>query len=201
MAGHMMDVPFTALELTSPKWVISYRTPPFEELYSPNNKVVCRFPGTKYTAGDIDYYWYDTGPVDAKSSWPIDQRKDLPGDGSMFVGENGYMFLPHVAAPQLLPREKLAEAEKEFDRQVGPVEGLNHYHQFIDACLGKGKTTTPFEYSGRLTETILMGTVTNPFPKEKLVWDARALKFSNKPEANRHLRRTYRDGWHVEGLG
>ena len=201
MGGHMMDVVFTALELTSPKWVMSHRTPPFEETYSPNNKVQYHFPGTKYTTGDIDYYWHDTGPVDAKSSWPIDQKKKLPGDGSMLVGEKGYMFLPHGGAPQLLPREQLRDAIEEFDKRVGRVGGLNHYHQFVDACLGKGATTTPFGYSGNLTESILMGTVVNRFPKEKLVWDASALEFSNKPEANQYLRRTYRDGWHVEGLG
>ena len=77
----------------------------------------------------------------------------------------------------------------------------DHYHRFIDACLGKGTTTTPFSYSGLLTESILMGTVVNRFPKEKLIWDAKALKFSNKPEANQYLRRTYRDNWHVNGLG
>ena len=201
MGGHMMDVVFTALELTWPQWVMSYRSPPFEETYSPNNKVVCHFPGTKYTAGEIDYFWYDTGPVDAKSSWPIDQKKGLPGDGSMFVGEKGHLFLPHVGAPQPLPREELTDAIEEFDKHVGRLDGLNHYHQFVDACLGRGATTTPFGYSGRLTESILMGTVVNRFPKEKLVWDARALEFSNKPEANQYLRRTYRDGWHVEGLG
>ncbi len=204
MAGHMMDVAFTALELTSPKWVMSHRTPPFDGIFSPNNKVQYHFPGTKYTAGDIDYFWYDTGPVDAKSSWPIDQKKKLPGDGSMFVGEKGYLFLPHGSEPQLLPREDLKDAVKEFDTQVGRQGGrmVDHYHQFIDACLGKDTTTTtPFKYSGNLTESILMGTVVNRFPKEKLIWDAKALKFSNKPEANQYLRRTYRDGWHVKGLG
>jgi hypothetical protein len=119
----------------------------------------------------------------------------------MLVGEKGYLFLPHVGAPQPLPREELADAIEEFDKHVGRLDGLNHYHQFVDACLGRGTTTTPFAYSGRLTESVLMGTVVNRFPKEKLVWDAKALKFSNKPEANQYLRRTYREGWHVEGLG
>jgi predicted dehydrogenase len=203
MAGHMMDVPFTALELTAPKWVISHRSPPYEETYAPNNKLQYRFPGTKYTTGDIDYFWYDTGPVDAKLDWPIDQSQKLPEDGTMFVGERGHLFLPHVAEPQVLPRDELAAAVKEFERHVGRVEGgaTDHYHQFIDACLGKGKTTTPFEYSGNLTEAVLMGTVVNRFPGEKLLWDAKALRFTNKPEGNRYLRRAYRAGWHVEGLG
>ncbi len=205
MGGHMMDVVFDALELTAPKWIISHRSPPYEETYSPNNKVQYRFPGTKYTVGDIDYFWYDTGPVDAKSDWPVDQSKKLPGDGTMFVGEKGYMFLPHTQFPQLLPRDELAGAVKDFEKHVGRVDGsmTDHYHQFIDACLGKkgSKTTTPFQYSGNLTETILMGTVVNRFPGEKLLWDAPALRFTNKPEADEYLRRAYRDGWHVEGLG
>ena len=203
MGGHMMDVVFTALDLTSPKWVLSHKSPPYEETYSPDNKVQYRFPATKFTDGDIDYFWYDTGPVDAKSSWPIDQKKELPEDGTMFVGEKGYMFLPHGGDPQLLPAEDLSGAVKEYDKNVGRVDGkwVDHYHLFIDACLGKGKTTTPFEYSGNLTESILMGAVVNRFPKEKLIWDAKSLKFNNKPEANKFLRRSYRDGWHIDGLG
>lgn len=203
MGGHMMDGAFTALELTSPKWVMSHRSPPYEETFAPNNKVQYRFPGTKYTSGDIDYFWYDTGPVDAKSSWPVDQSKDLPGDGTMFVGESGFLFLPHGGAPQLLPADEMKSAAEAFDKKVGRVEGkeVDHYHQFVNACLGKGKTTTPFAYSGPLTESVLMGTVVNRFPGEKLIWDARALKFTNKPEANAFLRRAYREGWRVEGLG
>jgi predicted dehydrogenase len=203
MGGHMMDGVFMALELTAPKWIISHRSPPYEETYAPNNKVQYRFPGTKYTAGEIDYFWYDTGPVDAKTSWPINQSQKLPDDGSMFVGEKGYMLLPHGGQPQLLPRDELSGALKDFQTHVGRIEGreTDHYHQFIDACLGKGKTTTPFQYAGNLTESVLMGTIVNRFPGEKLVWDAASLQFPNKPEANRYLRREYCDGWHVDGLG
>ena len=46
-----------------------------------------------------------------------------------------------------------------------------------------------------------MGTVVNRFPSEKLIWDAAALQFTNKPEANQYLRRDYREGWHVRGVG
>ncbi len=98
----------------------------------------------------------------------------------------------------------IKSTRRTFIKQAGRVEGqaVEHYHSFIDACLGRDiKTTTPFEYSGNLTESILMGTVVNRFPKEKLIWDAKALQFTNKPEANQYIRRDYRDGWHVKGLG
>jgi predicted dehydrogenase len=199
MAGHMMDVVFTGLELTAPKWVMSHRSPPFEETYSPNNKVQYRFPETPYTAGDIDYYWYDTGPVD-REAWPLDASVELPGNGSMLVGEKGYLFVPHVGDPELLPRDEMKGKMEEYRDRHGWLEEQDHYRQFIDACLGRGATTTPFSYSGQLTESILMGTVVNRYPMEKLIWNAKELKFENKPEANRYLRRTYREGWKVEGL-
>ena len=198
MAGHMMDGVFAALELGSPQWLISYHSPPFEELFSPNNKVLYRFPGTEFTDGDIDYYWYDTGPIDT-SGWPIDEH-ELAGNGSLLVGQNGFLYLPHIGQAQAYP-EAASAAVEEFYKEVGPREGVSHYYQFVDACLGRGTTGTPFSYSGPLTESVLMGTVVNRFPEEKLIWDAEALEFTNQPAANAYLRRDYRDGWQVEGLG
>ena len=199
MACHIVDPVFTALAFTSPQWVMSYQSPPFAETYSPNNKIVHHFPGTKYTAGDIDYTWYDAGAWPDSTDWPL--AGDRPGQGSMFIGEKGHLLLPHIGGPQPLPRDKFTDDLKRFKEKVTLPDIPNHWHQFVEAALGRGKTTCPFAYSGPLTETVLMGTVINRFPKEKLLWDARACRFTNKPEATPHLRRTYRDGWHVEGLG
>jgi hypothetical protein len=35
----------------------------------------------------------------------------------------------------------------------------------------------------------------------KLQWDAQALKITNSDDANSLLRRSYRDGWKIKGLG
>lgn len=199
MAGHMMDVVFTGLDLTAPKWVMSHRSPPFEETYAPNNKVQYRFPGTPYTTGDIDYFWYDTGPVD-REGWPIDPGTDLPGNGSMVVGEKGWLFIPHGGEPEVLPRDEMKGAFDAYREKNGWLEERDHYHEFINACLGREKTSTPFTYSGRLTESVLMGTIVNRFPMERLEWNAEKLSFENKPEADEFLRRDYREGWEVEGL-
>ena len=83
------------------------------------------------------------------------------------------------------------------------VLGANHYHQFINAILGKGQTptSTPFNgYSGPLTETVLLGGVATRFPKTTLEWDSAKLRFRKSPEADRLVRRTYRKGWEVNGL-
>lgn len=51
------------------------------------------------------------------------------------------------------------------------TESPKHYHQFVDACLGKGKCTAPFSYASRLTETILLGVIAGRFPNQTLHWD------------------------------
>ena len=73
--------------------------------------------------------------------------------------------------------------------------------EFADAVLGKGKTSTSFDFSGPLTESVLLGPLATHFPNTTLQWNGGRAKFSNLPEANRFLRAKYRAGWSVPGLG
>jgi hypothetical protein len=104
------------------------------------------------------------------------------------------MLLPHIASPQLYPDEKF----KDFKRPK--ISSANHYTEFAEACRGNGKTSTLFDYSGPLTEAVLLGGVATRFPMTTLEWDAANVKFSNVAEANAFVRRTYRKGWEVKGL-
>ncbi|MCB0777831.1 MAG: gfo/Idh/MocA family oxidoreductase, partial [Chitinophagaceae bacterium] len=89
-----------------------------------------------------------------------------------------------------------------------------HYLQWVNACIagyGKGKTSSPFEYAGPFTESILMGNLAirswmlkNPnlkgwddkyLGRKKLLWDAKNMKVTNFDEANQFVKRDYREGW------
>ena len=76
---------------------------------------------------------------------------------------------------------------------------VSHWHQFIDAVRGEDKTSAGFDYSGPLTEAVLLGSIACRFPETTLKWDAAALRFDLQ-EANQYVRRVYRPGWNVEGL-
>ena len=80
------------------------------------------------------------------------------------------------------------------------VGSANHWHEFINAVRGEGKTSTHFDYSGPLTECILLGSVATRFRDTKLEWNAARLRFSNVKEANAFVRRSYRKGWETKGL-
>ena len=63
------------------------------------------------------------------------------------------------------------------------IEGVNHYTQWADACVGDGKTTSHFDYAGQLTETVLLGTIGIRFPGQELAWDAETLRITNHAKA------------------
>jgi len=46
---------------------------------------------------------------------------------------------------------------------------------------------------------VIIGNVAAHFPGETLEFDARSLKFANKPDANQWLSRGYRKGWAPKG--
>ena len=109
----------------------------------------------------------------------------------MLIGTEGALLIPQGAMPRLLPEERF--------RDVKPPElpPRNHYHHFVDACLGGEATESHFGRTGPMTEAILLGTVAIRVPGQKLEWDHARMKFRNYPEANRYLKRVYRDGWHA----
>ena len=131
-------------------------------------------------------------------------ENELPEQGAMFVGTKGRLLLPHfMQLPKKIVRGKYVDISKEIakvseEHNLGePIrnygtEGPKHYHQFVDACLGKDTTTAPFDYAARLTETILLGTIAGRFPGETLHWDAETAQFQEE-KANKYLSGDYRD--------
>ncbi len=130
-------------------------------------------------------------------------ENELPEQGAMFIGEKGRLLLPHfMQLPRKIVNGKYVDISGEIAKvskkhKLGePVrnydtEGPKHYHQFVDACLGKGECTAPFDYAARLTETILLGTIAGRFPGETLHWDAEKARF-REDKANVYLAGDYR---------
>jgi predicted dehydrogenase len=193
---HILDPIFTALALTAPISIraenegLNPQTWPFAETVS------YVFPGTALTAGKtIPVTWYDGGhqPTEAIASiLPADKK--VPKSGSLVLGEIGALLIPHVAMPEIFLHDTAKKVE------IEKVPGSSHYHAWVDAALGGPKTTDGFDYAGPLTEAVQLGNVATRIPNETLQWDAAALKITNKPEANRLLTKTYRDGWKIESI-
>ncbi len=195
MGIHILDPVACALELGPPTTILSQSPTPFEYAHRNANRVRYTFAGTPYTDGEIALTWYDGRDMPEPDGWPeLPDGIGMPGQGSIFLGEEGALLLPHGDRPYLIPEEDFADFES-------PSMGSNnHYHQWVNACLGEDETSAGFDYSGPLTEMLLLGVLACRFPTQEMHWDAEAMQFTNFSEANALLKIPYREGWEVEGL-
>jgi predicted dehydrogenase len=196
MGCHIYDPMYGAVGLTAPLSVRSEGPAPVTNSHSwnINAKIHYIFPGTKYTEGKtINVTWYDG---DQRPDANVQKRigRGLPGQGSVLFGTKGHMIIPHVGKAILLPEDKY----KDYKRPE--IGGVNHWESFINASRGEGKTSANFDYSGPMTEAILLGGIATRFPKKTLKWNADKLAFSNSEDATGYVRKEYRKGWHVKGL-
>ena len=112
----------------------------------------------------------------------------------MFVGEKGHMFADY-GSYKLYPEDKFSgftPPEQTIPKSIG------HHAEWIKACKDGGPTTCNFDYSGALTETVLLGNVAfRGAAGEKIMWDAANLKVTNSDVAQRFIQREYRKGWEL----
>jgi predicted dehydrogenase len=185
---HILDPVFMAIGLTAPTSIRAESSPLNREVWYKWSVVEYEFPGTARTAGTtLRVTWNDgAGKLPPRDRLGVPESVKLPQSGSLFVGEKGSMLLPHVGAPRLLPEEKFQ------DFHIEKVPSVSHYTGWADACRGEGRATSNFDYSGPLTETVLLGTVAIRVPGQTLTWDAAAMKLTNSPTADGLLRKSYR---------
>ncbi len=156
--------------------------------------IIWSFPGNERIEGkELVLEWFDGEyyPSERIRKLYSEDLKEYPSESSMLIGTEGSLLIPHGTPPQLLPEEKFSKVERP------KLAERNHYHHFVDACLGGEKNESHFAQTGPMAEAILLGTVAIRVSGEKLEWDSSRLRVSNRPEANRLLQRQYRKGWQV----
>jgi len=206
MAAHLIDHPYWALGLTYPTSIEATSTPwGVDENNKPVSfplatKVVYQFPA-RPPQPPVTLTWYDGGLMPAR---PEVLPEDVPlqrGGGVIFVGEKGIlMHETYGNNPRLFPASLMEAAQKvpkryervEADERNQPKHRMN----WARAAKGQGKATTPFEYAGPLTETMLLGIVAlRAGQGKRIYYDGETGRITNVPDANQYLHREYRKGW------
>ena len=116
------------------------------------------------------------------------------GNGILFIGDKGMITCAGWAGmPRLLP----LALHREYKRPAKTLPRTKGHHaDWLAACKGGKPASGNFEYSARLTELVLLGSVALR-TKKALEWDGPAMKATNAPEAERFLKETYRKGWEI----
>ncbi len=202
MGCHIIDHPLWALQLGAPLAVEARTTldgsflqgdKPNTETYPVAAIIYYDFPA-RGKLPPVKMTWYDGGLMPAvPAEMPADQR--LPDNGVLYVGSKGKMVhSSHGGMPQLLPRQLHDEAAKvprTFKRSPG------HYEEWIEACKGGPRPVSNFDYSGPLTEIVLLGVLALKAPGRRLEWDSEKQKIKNAPELDPLVHAEYREGWRL----
>ena len=112
---------------------------------------------------------------------------DLP-EATLFVGSDG-MLIADYGRFKLFPEDKFQGV-----RRPRIPQGTSHADNWLRACKDGGQPGCYFDYSGPLSETVLLGTVAFRAGR-KLQWDGESLEVTNCPEANELLHYEYRKPW------
>jgi hypothetical protein len=156
--------------------------------------------GPRNGRGPLSLTWYDGGekfPEGKKVYKELLYGEKVPESGLLLVGEKGSYFSHNDYGDEhvLLPREKFKDCPKPkptLPRSPG------HFTEFVKAIKAgdPSMAMSNFDYAGRLTETVLLGTVALK-AGTKIEWDAHGLRARHSSAADQYLRRHYRNGYTI----
>jgi predicted dehydrogenase len=199
---HIFDAVWKGLGLKAPISVVaevqkSWKESPARRAdnWPQGDHITWMFPGNSFTEKDtLPLEWFDGEFYPPKEVQDLYAGKEYPAESAMLIGTEGALLIPHQGVTVLLPESK-------FSNYVYPkYEAGNHYANFVVACLGGPKSESHFAQTGTMTEAILLGTVAIRVPDQLLEWDSVNLNFPNYPEADKYLKRKYREGWSAGGF-
>ncbi|MBW8017171.1 MAG: Gfo/Idh/MocA family oxidoreductase [Planctomycetes bacterium] len=188
---HRLDPIFRALKLGYPTSVQAESTLVNRETYPSGSIVTYEFPAR----GDmppVKVTWYDGGLRPERPA-ELPDGAQLGANGVIYVGDKGKIFNNMIFPDSLRQQYKTPPASI--------VSSPGHYKEWLNACKGGKPAGSNFDWAGPLTETVLMGNVAlrmelrSKLDRQKLLWDAKAKRFSNLQGANEFLHKTYRKGW------
>lgn len=190
MGCHTMNLPFMALRLGAPTSVEADLATKLHPESGPEGcTVTYEFPA-RGNLPPVRFYWYERRKPDDKLLHGIKPS----ASGCILVGSKGslYSSSDYGGTYKLLPEGEFAnfrEPERTLPRSPG------HYQEWIRACKGGTPAMGNFvDYSGQLTETVLLGNVAIR-SGQKILWDSEKLICLNNSPGNQYIRREYRKGW------
>ncbi len=227
MGCHLIDPPFRVLGLGYPTevessvgavfkkdWVAEY----LPESCPPSSRTQLKFPATVKNATELTLTWSDGGlrpfhPELIPADHPLGD--DNSANGVIMIGEKGIMTCgTYGRNPKIYFNDgEILVGDLETN---GGLPENGHQADWVAACKdGYGKTkhqalTSSFDYSGPLTEAVLMGNLAirsymlrdqnennqyNYPGRKKLLWDGENMKVTNFEQANQYVKREYREGW------
>ncbi|MFN8006291.1 MAG: Gfo/Idh/MocA family oxidoreductase [Terriglobia bacterium] len=207
MGCHIIDPVFWALKLKYPVSVegcisaywqeFFKKTEPRNETYPRSTIVRFKFPAREGMP-EVRMTWWDGGLLPPRPDALAEGQAMGDDDGGvLFIGDEGIVMCGcYGRDPVLLPEARMRDFKQPPETlERIPNGSKGHEQNWIQACKGGKPACSNFDYSGPLTETVLMGNLAVRFPDRRLLWDGMKMEVTNDKDATTYVRRKYRQGW------
>ena len=208
MACHTFNMPFMGLELKDPVSIQAVGTGHNGDSYPQQSRITFQFPANPWR-GPVKVVWYDQSKFNPPSKDlifgnEIKGATEGGARGSIIKGDKATLYAWDDYAEEFVIYDAggnpVPTPHAEYEKSPG------HFLEFHQSITGERiRAVSNFEnYSGKLTETILLGNLAVYAAAEgesKLIeWDAGKLVATNAPEVAKIVRRDYRDGYTAKSL-
>ncbi|MBZ0212406.1 MAG: gfo/Idh/MocA family oxidoreductase, partial [Nitrospirae bacterium] len=178
--------PFMGLDLREPIAVQAETSGNNKETFPTWSRVKYEF-GQRGNRDALMLYWYDGGQ---KPPAEVSKVEPMGGNGTLIVAEKGTIHLgdAYGGAPKMVGGGEVPMVD--FEKSPG------HFQELVDAINGgKAPRSNIADYSGPLTETVLLGNLAIWAGGERVVWDSRRLAVVGSNAFDPLIRPTYREGY------
>jgi predicted dehydrogenase len=196
MGSHMLDLAYWALDLRFPTSCEATGTELSTDTCPQWLNATWEHPANDWRPA-VKVTWYDGGKKPGMPSPAFDREKLFKG--LLFKGDKGWLLADYnfrIIMPRI---ENTMVQYKAPTAEQGLIpHSVGHHREWIEACKTGKPTLCNFDYAGALIEHNLLALVAYRTGK-KLAWDAENLRATNCPEADPFIRKTYRQGWVLNG--
>jgi predicted dehydrogenase len=195
MACHIMDGAYWALGLTAPtsaEPVSANET----DISAPTASVIrLEFPA-RGSMPPVRWTWYDGGLMPPMPP-ELEEARKLQDNGTILFGSKATVVADtYYDSIRIIPEARMRELAPGLPPKTLPRVAGGHFAEWIRACKGGTPAGSNFEYSSRLTESVLIGNIAIR-AKRRIEWDSAAMRVTNLESANAFVTTPYRPGFGV----
>ncbi len=144
---------------------------------------------------NIDVFWYEGGMRPATPKALVRNGKKIPGDGVMFIGDQGRIISGYgYGNPVLLNLKGDIHSLPASSLEGADLRDENT--EMIDSFKGLKPSRGSLARVQNVAETVCLGNLAIRMD-DRLEWDIANMKVTNNEEANQYVSREYRAGWEL----
>jgi predicted dehydrogenase len=174
---HTMDAPFWALDLGSPI-AVTAETSGYNPITYPDWSIITYEFAARGDMPPVKLIWYDGGKVPERPAELDESVQFEKRNGYYMVGSEGTIYDPTEKAksPRIYPTARMAEVKDQLKKRPIPrVPESDCHKEWIAACKGGPKAGSNFDYSGPLSEMVLLGNLAIRAEGQRVEWNSKKM--------------------------